>query len=115
MCSLLSVGSPAGAPADQLDSIAEERKLTISDSDNKQWLLELPLSSRTEEQGLQDLLVESGTERSETCMISLHPNGVPVMYKLTAELDLLDERKGRLLGIDVVALDLGVEESDLAI
>lgn len=33
---------------------------------------------------------------------------------LTAELDLLDELEGSLLRVDIVPLEVGVEESDLA-
>jgi hypothetical protein len=45
-------------------------QLTISDSNDKQWLLQLPLSSRTKQERLKDLLIERSTKRSQTCDVS---------------------------------------------
>jgi len=69
---------------------------TISDGNHEQRLLKRVLPGGTEQERLQDLLVESGAERGKT-----------------AELDLLDELEGGLLRVNVVPLQVGVEESDL--
>jgi hypothetical protein len=88
---------------------------SVRQDDDQQRLLQLVGAGGAEEEGLDDLGVELGSERGQACE-GVVSTCVCVKGKRggrTGESNLLDEVEGGLFRVDAVAFDAGVHESDL--